>query len=192
MTPRAAATRAPATVAPPARRPVGPRRISGPARRPAPASPVLTPLRRVVDHPFLDRLIRGRTWIGIVAFALIGIVGMQVALLKLNAGIGSSVQHAAALAAENALLSEQVSTLRASDLRAASAGHQGMVYAPAGDVRYLSAGPSDAAGAAASIVPPMILGGQTTTGGGQAGAPSNTSTSTSTSTSSGSGNGAGG
>ncbi|MCA1689534.1 MAG: hypothetical protein LC720_03555 [Actinobacteria bacterium] len=148
-----------ARTAPPVRRPVGPRRVSGPARRPVrvttPAPRGVTPpLHRVVDHPLLDRLIRGRTWIGIVGFALIGIVGMQVALLKLNAGIGRSVERATELTRENSLLTMQVSTLQAADLRLAGTAGRGMVYASPGAVRYLRAGRTDAVRAAASILPP--------------------------------------
>jgi hypothetical protein len=147
-----------ARTAPPVRRPVGPRRVSGPARRPVVAAPapraVAPPRHRVVDHPLLDRLIRGRTWIGIVGFALIGIVAMQVTRLKLNAGIGRSVERATQLTRENSLLTMQVSTLRAAELRQAGTARQGMVYAPPGDVRYLRAGRADAGRAAASILPP--------------------------------------
>ncbi len=159
MTPAGVPARAavPERTRAPARRPIAPRRVSGPARRPTspPAVAQLAPpLRRLVDHPFLDRLVSGRTWIGIIAFALIGIVGMQVALLKLNAGIGRSVERAAVLQRENSLFTAQVSTLRAGDLQQAAAARQGMVYAPPGDVRYLTAAPGDAARAAASITPP--------------------------------------
>ncbi len=165
----------------PARRPVGPRRVSGPARRPAPP-PVTPPLRRLVDHPLLDRLIRGRTWIGIIAFALIGIVAMQVALLKLNAAIGRSVQRAAVLQRENSLLTGQVSAMRADGLRQAGPAHQGMIYAPPGDVRYLTAGRGDAGQAAASMVAPRSLvsasTSQTAAGAGGPGGPGGTSTQT--------------
>ncbi|MEA2298062.1 MAG: hypothetical protein QOF77_998 [Solirubrobacteraceae bacterium] len=156
MTPPSA-TGASARTAAPARRPLGPRRVSGPARRPAAAPPLVGPrhgLRRLVDHPLLDRLIRGRTWIGIVAFALIGIVAMEVALLKLNAGIGRSVQRAAVLQRENSLLSAAVSSMQTAGLDQAGATGQGMVYAPPGDVRYLTAATGDAARAAASIAAP--------------------------------------
>jgi hypothetical protein len=112
----------------------------------------------VVDHPVLDRLIRGRTWIGIVGFALIGIVAMQVTLLKLNAGIGRSVERATQLTRENSLLTMQVSTLRAADLRQAGTTPEGMVYPPPGDVRYLRAGRADPGRAAASIRPPGTTG----------------------------------
>jgi hypothetical protein len=152
MTPPAVGSARPAPSTAPARRPPGPRRVSGPARRPAPAA--APPLRRVVDHPLLDRLIRGRMWIGIVAFALIGIVTMEVALLKLNAGIGRSVERAATLQRANSLLASQVSALQAGHLQQAQAAGPGMVYDPAGDVRYLTAGDGDAAAAAGAMVAP--------------------------------------
>src|SRR3954447_13666847 len=47
----------------------------------------LARLRRVPDARVLDRLLRGRAWIPLVAVGLLGIVFMQVSLLKLNAGI---------------------------------------------------------------------------------------------------------
>jgi hypothetical protein len=173
MTPPAGAAAAPRTdPAPrtaPQRRPPGPRRVSGPARRPAPAA--TPPLRRLVDHPLLDRLIRGRAWIGIVAFALIGIVTMEVALLKLNAGIGRSAERAAQLQRANSLLSAQVSAFQADNLQQAQATGQGMVYDPAGDVRFLTAGKGDAAAAATAMVAPGRSTPQTSATGGQTSAP---------------------
>jgi hypothetical protein len=197
-----AAARSAARVASPTRRPAAPaRRVSGPARparpartaRPArsperpPASrpaaapaPRLAPfaqhVTRIADHSLLDRLIRGRTWIGLVAFALIGIVAMQVALLRLNAGIGSSIQRATVLQRESSLLTAQVAGLSAAERIQTEAAKLGMVYPPPGDVRYLHASPGDAARAVASIVPPAA--GTT----GESG-PTSTSPSTSTSTS---------
>jgi cell division protein FtsL len=149
----------------PARRPVGPRRVSGPARpaervqrptiaRPAAPAPFTQHLARVVDHSLLDRLIRGRAWIGLVAFALIGIVTMQVTLLRLNAGIGSSIERATTLQRETSLLAAQVAQLGSPQRVQAEATQLGMVYAPPGDVRYLHAAPGDASRAASSFVAP--------------------------------------
>ncbi|MGI8801690.1 MAG: hypothetical protein ACR2KV_05880 [Solirubrobacteraceae bacterium] len=168
MTPPHAAGAAPHRTAP-ARQPIGPRRVSGPARRPAPAPAAAPALRRLVDAPFLDRLIRGRAWIGLVAFALIGIVAMQVALLQLNAGIGRSVQKAATLEHANSALSAEVSKLQASDLSQAGAAGTGMVFAPPGDVRYLTVSSGDAARAAASMVPLAAARPSTATGTAAAG-----------------------
>lgn len=115
MTPPPPAVAAAARTAPaihPRRAPLAPvrrpRRVSGPARptrpvrparsaRPESARRLANPVTAVAAHPLLDRLIHGRAWIGIVTFALIGIVTMQLGLLKLNAGIGRALKHEAAL-----------------------------------------------------------------------------------------------
>jgi hypothetical protein len=173
----------------PARRPVGPRRVSGPAaparlappaerfQRPAIARPAPAPFTqhvvRVVDHTLLDRLIRGRAWIGLIAFALIGIVAMQVTLLRLNSGIGRSIDRATALQRESSLLAAQVAGLSSAQRVQAEATRLGMVYAPPDDVRYLRASRGDAARAATSLAAPAT---------GTTGAAGSTSTSTSTST----------
>jgi hypothetical protein len=173
----------------PARRPVGPRRVSGPAaparlappaerfQRPAIARPAPAPFTqhvvRVVDHTLLDRLIRGRAWIGLIAFALIGIVAMQVTLLRLNSGIGRSIDRATALQRESSLLAAQVAGLSSAQRVQAEATRLGMVYAPPDDVRYLRASRGDAARAATSLAAPAA---------GTTGAAGSTSTSTSTST----------
>ncbi|HKH79019.1 MAG TPA: hypothetical protein VJ996_03305, partial [Solirubrobacteraceae bacterium] len=130
MTPPAAAAAAAArTAAAPAvhprRAPLAPvrrpRRVSGPAARPARARPAprartaASTAGALVTHPLLDRLIHGRAWIGIVAFALIGIVTMQLGLLKLNAGIGRALEHEAALQREDSALSVENSEVAAGD-----------------------------------------------------------------------------
>src|SRR5205809_2509395 len=83
----------------PPRRPVAaPRRVSGPSRGRARASHrstyvgrpdgVLSAFGELLRHPLLERLVRGRWSIALIAFALIGIVTLQLGLLQLNAGIG--------------------------------------------------------------------------------------------------------
>ncbi len=64
-------------------------------------------------------LIRGRAWIGLVAFALIGIVTLQLGLLQLNSGIGRALEREARLQRENAALSIENSEL--------ASGEQGRV-----------------------------------------------------------------
>jgi hypothetical protein len=137
----------------PVRRP--PRRLSGPART-APtqgnaaartgrgAQTAVKPhhaglVSTLIDHPLLDRVIHGRAWIGIVAFALIGIVTMQLGLLKLNAGIGRALEHEAALQRENSALSVEDSELAAGDAIELQATHMGMQLIPAGTLQFLSA-----------------------------------------------------
>ncbi|HEV3319382.1 MAG TPA: hypothetical protein VG053_06575 [Solirubrobacteraceae bacterium] len=93
----------------------------------------------VTPRTGLDRLIHGRAWIGLVAFALIGIVTMQLGLLKLNAGIGRALEHEAALQRENSALSVENSEVAAGDTVELQAAHMGMRLIPAGSLRFLSA-----------------------------------------------------
>jgi hypothetical protein len=150
----------PAAAAAPAvqpRRPLvprGPRRVSGPARPSVPARParsrragreagfalgLISALESLAQHRLLDRLIRGRTWIGIVAFALIGIVTLQLGLLKLNGGIGRALEHEALLQRENAALSIENSELAAGNRVQVRAAQLGMAFVPSGELRFLSA-----------------------------------------------------
>ena len=93
---------------------------------PRPRTPLRPPLRlaaggaaialRVADSavnvsasPMMDRLVRSRAWVVIIGVGLIGIVAMQVSLLKLNSGIGRAVDTVATLERSNASLKAQVS-----------------------------------------------------------------------------------
>jgi cell division protein FtsL len=173
MTPPAAAA-APAvrrarSTAParPLTRPQRPRRVSGPAR---PASRqrssaqaegglalgAIAALRSVDRHPLFDRLIVGRTWIAIVAFALIGIVTLQLGLLKLNAGIGRTLEQESSLQRENAALSIENSELAGGNRVESSAARLGMQLVPIGLLRYLDPSSSaDVARAAAALDTPV-------------------------------------
>jgi cell division protein FtsL len=151
MTPPPAAAAAP-VVEP--RRPLaprGPRRVSGPARPAQPARSrrgtreggfalgVISALEGLAQHRLLDRLIRGRTWIAIVAFALIGIVTLQLGLLKLNGGIGRALEHESVLQRENATLSIENSDLAAGTRVQARAVQLGMAFVPTSALHFLSA-----------------------------------------------------
>jgi len=140
---------------PPLGVPRPPRRISGPARREVPDRKVRTPaqgeagvvlgliaaLEGVANHRLLDRLLRGRAWIALVAFALIGIVTMQLGLLKLNGGIGRAIEHEALLQRENAALSIENSELAAGERVQSLARRLGMEFVPTGALRFLAANP---------------------------------------------------
>jgi len=128
-----------------------PRRVSGPARRGVQGQPAR---RRSEGHPGLalgliaaaERVTRrrwlgGRTWIAVVAFALIGIVTMQLGLLKLNAGIGRALEHEALLQRENAALSIEDSELAASGRVTSLALRLGMEPVPAGALKSLEVRP---------------------------------------------------
>jgi hypothetical protein len=182
MTPPAAAA-APAvnprrTVGPgrgPLSVPHRPRRVSGPARRPVRARPsderrarqppretglvlgLTAALERLSRSRLLDRLTQGRLSIALVAFALIGIVTMQLGLLKLNAGIGRALEHEALLQRENAALSIENSEMAAGDRVELQAGRLGMGLISPGALRFLSPGsPSlQASRAAAALSAPL-------------------------------------
>jgi hypothetical protein len=90
----------------------------------------------------MDRLIGGRTWIAFVAFALIGIVTMQLGLLKLNGGIGRALEHEATLQRENAALSIEDSELAAGGPVQSRAARIGMELAPLRGLVFLASRPA--------------------------------------------------
>lgn len=87
----------------------------------------------------MDRLVRSRVWIGIVAFALIGIVAMQVSMLNLNAGIGRAVETIDTLERTNASMRAEVSRLSSGDRIQSLAGARGFDMPAPADVTYLRA-----------------------------------------------------
>jgi hypothetical protein len=150
--------------APPGRRtaPARPRRVSGPARTGTAARPaqlpsqaggialgVLGALDGLARHRRLDRVLRGRTSIGLVAFALIGIVTLQLGLLKLNSSIGHTLERESLLQRQNAALSIENSELTAGDRVESRAAQMGMQLVSVGSLRFLSARPRADAGRAA-------------------------------------------
>jgi hypothetical protein len=147
--------------------------VDRPARRRSPeyagvALGLTEALSRLSEHRLLDRLIRGRTWIALVAFALIGIVTLQLGLLRLNAGIGHALQKEASLQRENAALSIENSELAAGDLVESSAARLGMEVVPAGALRFLTArSAADASRAVAALSAPV--GTSSATGEGSSG-----------------------
>ncbi len=91
----------------------------------------------VSSSRLMDRLVRSRLWIGIIAFGLIGIVAMQVSMLKLNAGIGRAVETASTLERTNASLRGEISRLSNGDRIQSLAGDRGFVMPAPADVTYL-------------------------------------------------------
>jgi cell division protein FtsL len=85
-------------------------RVDTPARAPRSVR-ALARLRTLPDHSLLDRVVRGRLWIPLLGVLLVGIVAMQVEVLKLNASIGHSTVHLTQLQSENQLLRASVSGL---------------------------------------------------------------------------------
>jgi hypothetical protein len=148
---------------------------------------VIRGLAALPDLGLLDRLIRSRFWIGLVAVSLIGIVAMQVAVLKLNTGIGRAIEHVSTLQRDSASLQADVSQLSSGDRIEAEGYRMGMVMAPVGNVRFLTAGRWDAARASRRIQPPAA--GLTS---GALATSSTSSTSSSSSTASGASSSSGG
>ena len=153
-----------------------PRRVSGPSRTPArnarqaprprrPASPqpawrqvaggAAAAAMRLPDHRLLDRLVRGRYWIGLVGAALIGMVAMQVAMLRINSNIGGYVEKAANLERANSVLSADISRLATVSRIEAEGARLGLVLPHADGIRYRYARPeTDAANAVQTMRAP--------------------------------------
>jgi hypothetical protein len=101
-------------------------------------------------------VVLGRTWIALVAFALIGIVTLQLGLLKLNASIGRGLEHEALLQRQNAELSIENSETGASASIQSRAERLGMEFVPPSLLRFLSARPgADTNSAAAALNAPI-------------------------------------
>jgi hypothetical protein len=96
---------------------------------------------RVPDARVLDRLIRGRLWIGLIAGALVTLVFMQVSLLKLNTGISADLLTAQDLERQNAELRASVSRLDSGERIQDIAAARGMVMPDDGQLRFLRATP---------------------------------------------------
>jgi cell division protein FtsL len=137
--------------------PAFPRRVSGPVRKPIRGGAVAVPAPRTQSRlvPILDRLARSRALIWIIGLALMGIVAMQVSLLKMNTGISRAVQSATTLERQNAALEAQIARLGSQERIRAAASGLGMLSPAAGSVGYLTARPqTDAARAARRMTPP--------------------------------------
>jgi len=193
MTPPQTAAQ-PRTARPASRRPAAqraPRRVSGPARgaRALGGAPrggavaVPPPLglrlartaRRIPDARFLDRLLRGRTWIAVVAVALMGIVFIQVSMLRLNAGISRAITSGETLSRQNSAMRAEISKLDSGERIADAAQSLGMIEPPAGKVNYLDARKANAREAARNVHPPKPAEDAASTTGTAPGATSATS-----------------
>jgi cell division protein FtsL len=94
------------------------------------------------ESSLLDRVIRGRIWIPLLGVLLVGIVAMQVEILKLNAGIGAAIEQTTTLQSRNDALRESVTGLSNEQRIETIAARHGMVMAPPTSVKFLHAGGS--------------------------------------------------
>jgi hypothetical protein len=129
-----------------------PRRKSGPSRPRTTAQPKRKQSTesfaalgrmalRVPDARVLDRLIRGRLWIGLIFGALVMLVFMQVSLLKLNTAISADLLRSQDLERSNAELRASVSRLDSGQRIQDIAAARGMVMPDDGQLKFLAAGP---------------------------------------------------
>jgi len=107
--------------------------------------------RALPESRLLDGLLRGRIWIGLLAVLLLGLVFLNVSLLKLNSEAGRNADRVKALRIENDRLHSKVSRLQGGDRLERVAGRLGLVMPEPGNVHYLSAGEADAARAARAL-----------------------------------------
>lgn len=142
------------------RRPGGPER---PAPEPAPERPPRRPVRRgrgtrpggrgrsARAMLLLDRLLRGRMWVALLAVLLTGIVFLNVALLEINGSIARLDERSSELGRENAALRMRVARLGSSERIQRAAAARGFVPAQPGQVGYLVTRPGDASEAARAL-----------------------------------------
>jgi hypothetical protein len=107
--------------------------------------------RSLPDSRLLDRLMRGRAWIVLIGCLLIGLVAINVSLLKLNAAAGHNAEKVAALRIQNTQLRARVSRLASAERLERAGRDLGLAMSIAGRVRYLSVRPGDGRKAARAI-----------------------------------------
>jgi cell division protein FtsL len=115
-------------------------------------------VRALPDHALLDRIIRGRVWIPLLGVLLAGIVAMQVEVLKLNAGIGRSLERSSALQAQNELLRASVTRLSDEQRIERIAAQMGMVMPAPEQMRFVDAGSANVDKALGGIKAPNATG----------------------------------
>ena len=111
-------------------------------------------VRALPDHVLLDRVIRGRAWIPLLGVLLAGIVAMQVEVLKLNAGIGRSLERGTALQAQNELLRASVAQLSDEQRIERMAAQMGMLMPAPGQLKFVGRGTAASSGPWAASTPP--------------------------------------
>lgn len=113
-------------------------------------------LRSLPDHPLLDRLVRGRAWIPVLGVMLVGIVAMQVELLKLNSDTGRSIELIASLQSHNDLLRAQVASASDPNRIERLAGRMGMTMPGPAAITFVKAQSASVSRALAQIHVPNV------------------------------------
>lgn len=115
-------------------------------------------VRALPDHSLLDRIIRGRVWIPLLGILLVGIVAMQVATLKLNAGVGRALQQGTVLQSQNEQLRASVAQLSDDQRIETVAARMGMVMPLPTRVKLLTSGGGSVTRALSGIHQPDVTG----------------------------------
>jgi cell division protein FtsL len=121
----------------PAPTPAPPRRRPRPAATPAPARAARrAPQTRASGR----RLTGGIVWISLFAILLVGVVALNVAVLRTNMHVSKLDKLELQLRAENQALQSQVSSAASAQRIESTARTLGLVPAPATDTSYLDLG----------------------------------------------------
>lgn len=113
-------------------------------------------LRLLPDHPLLDRVVRGRAWIPLLGVMLVGIVAMQVELLKLNASTGRSIELIGSLQGRNDSLRAQVASASDPNRIERLAGRMGMTMPSPTSISFVRARSASVRRALAGIRVPNV------------------------------------
>jgi cell division protein FtsL len=101
-------------------------------------------------------MVRGRFWIPLLGVMLVGIVAMQVELLKLNAATGRSIELISSLQSRNEVLRAEVASASNPDRIERLASHMGMTMPSPEAITFVSARAASGGRAIAGIHPPDV------------------------------------
>ncbi len=141
----------------PARR--APARRPAPKRAPAPARPKLAvaagrtavAVRQLPDSGLMVRMTRGRAWIGVLAFLLVGIVALNVATLSFGASAGKIDEQITTLEEEISMLeSREAKSFSTARIRSEGAA-AGLAMPTTEEPALIEFEPADVATAAARL-----------------------------------------
>jgi len=108
-----------------------------PAKRQRKARPAAPAARRTRPRRAGRRLTGGIAWMAAFALLLVGVVALNVAVLRANMAVHRLDGERAQLQAQNQALSSQLSAADAAPRIEAAAHRLGLVQAPAADTIYL-------------------------------------------------------
>lgn len=114
---------------------------------------------RLPDNSLIEGISRGRLWIAVIAALLIGLVFLNVSLLKVNASISSTAIKTKAIEQQNAKLRAKVAHMSSPDRIMRAASNRGMVSPQPLDIGYLPPYPKPSAADRKKVVEAASLGG---------------------------------